>query len=74
MNTVSNLMEVENKMHIAYTGGMRTISHIIPYLEQRQMAAKRYFESSGMLTADERKNYIELVECLNNDIKKIMGL
>lgn len=73
-SAVVNQMEIESKMHIAYKGGLKTLAQLIPYLEYREHAARKYFESSNLLTTEERQAYIDMVNRINEDIIKIMGL
>jgi hypothetical protein len=70
---IAGQMSIENKMRIA-AGGSEMVYRIISVLEEREIAAQKYFLSSNQLSADDRKIYIDLVAYLNNRIKNILGL
>lgn len=73
-SAVVSMVDIENKMMAAYGDQLKIIDHIIPLLEYRKEAARKYYEYGRQMNEDERKNFISIVEHCNNDIKKVMGL
>lgn len=73
-SAVVSRVEIEQKMIKARLDAETVNKFLLPYIEYRQVTANKYFDSSGILTTDERQAYVDLVEHINNEIKNILGL
>ena len=71
-SAVSNLMEREGKMMIAHQDDLKTIQHLIPYLQHRKETAKRYYR--GGLNEEAKEQLFELLTHINKEIAKIIGI
>lgn len=69
---VQNTVELLNKLHLARVEGLTHIQRLIPYLQYRKEAAKKYFHPDGDETT--RANYADIVLEYNKEIIAILGL
>ncbi len=67
-----NQIELEEKMMAAKGDQLPILYGILPFLMQRQLAAKSYF--SPGCTSEEKEQYFKYVEHINENIKQLMGL
>lgn len=69
---VQYAVELLNKLYLARTDGMTHIQRLIPYLQYREAAANRYFQSD----VDEatKNEFVEIVMNCNKQIIAILGL
>lgn len=75
-SAVQSIIHEQNKMAIAITPGTTLIERLIPYLEYRELAARRYFDYPKDVSIDQtsKDELAKLVENCNEEIKKILGL
>lgn len=71
-SALESVVEMENKMNVARINGMTHIQLLIPYLQYREEAAKKYFHPDG--TPESRQNYGEIILHCNKEIIKLLGL
>lgn len=73
MSAVQNYLEKQNKIMAAMTDPIRLVAKIIPLLEQRHFTAKR-LESGVINDADTKKHFEDMLDYINTEISKILGL
>lgn len=74
MEEAISLSKIERDLHaMAYLPLHKYVQQILPFLEQRQEAAKRYIQIRGK-NEEHDKNFEELIRHINNSISEILNL
>ena len=73
---VQNVLHQQEKMAVAITPGITLIARLIPYLEYREVTAKKYFDYPSDMRIDQtlKDELSKLVDHCNENIIKILGL
>lgn len=69
---VQNTVDDLNKIYIAVEPGTRLISRIIPYLEMREVTARKYLSAHGM--QEHQDECLKQIVQINIQIATILGL
>lgn len=75
-SAVQDVIHEENKRAIAMTAGTTLIARLIPYLEQREFTARKYFHYPKDIGIDQttKDELAKMIENCNEEIKIILGL
>lgn len=75
-SAAQNILHEQEKMAVAITPGTILIARLVPYLECRELAAKKYFDYTTDMRVDQvfKDELLKMVDHCNDEIIKILGL
>lgn len=75
-SAAQNILHEQEKRAIAYTPGLTLIARLIPYLEYREVAARKYFDYPKEIGIDQttKDELGKMIEHCNEEIIKLLGL
>lgn len=73
---VQDIIHEQNKRAVAMTSGTTLIARLIPYLEYRELTAKKYFHYPKDIGIDQttKDELAKMIENCNEEIRIILGL